>query len=237
MSNKEKIEPERKSVAARMLAPLLTLVIFLFGFQYFLAQQNKILETRSGELAEPVQNAAETLESTMPTPKGGTAPKDTVIMLISELKESRDPTVAFPFVWWPSAFERLSEKARQDLQVHSAAALYRYYLDAYTLPSAEFLHRLSSDLDKVPPSNRSKLAYFLSKQMKERAKAPPFEDFVDALIEIKSEKVEQNNAEVRVAITKNRKTSQLSVNLVKISDKWMLQCLQLVKDPLGICKF
>jgi len=229
-----RIEPEKKSLAARLLLPSLILVLAVFGLQLAIKMQ----ENKLSEIAARNQTAVEKPlreERKLPQLVGGESPREAVLQLISELKSSQDPTKVLNHIWWEATFQKLTPYQREGFDIRSPSELYFYYLDLFTNPGAAFLHRLELDAKKQPAESRDKTLAFIKTQRERSGKPKPFTDLSKKLIEIKGEKSDKSQAELELVFTEGGSTTRQKLRLVNVQERWYLDCIQIVPDPLSLC--
>lgn len=171
-----------------------------------------------------------------PTVAGSRNPTQTVLSLIQELKASEDPTVVLKYVAWDVAFEKLAPNQKSALGIDSAEGLRKYYLEFYTNPNLVFIRDIKKRLENFPPPKREELRKFILTQESVRVAPQRYTRIQDQYFEIVSEKVENASAEVELSISEKGEYSRLTLFLVPIKGHWLLECFQLIKDPLSLCK-
>ena len=171
-----------------------------------------------------------------PTVVGSRIPTQTVLSLIQELKTSEDPTVVLKYVAWDAAFEKLAPNQKSALGIDSPESLRKYYLEFYTNPNLVFIRDIKKRLENFPPQKREELRKFILTQ--EGVSVPPqrYTRVQDQYFEIVSEKVENATAEVELSISEKGEYFRLTLFLVPVEGRWLLECFQLIKDPLALCK-
>ena len=219
-----------------MLVPLLLLVGIVFGAQYTLVKKNEqetreAEKTKSNEGAQshPVTPAPDVLSFLAKTPR------ETASAAIDSLKQSQDPRSVLDYVWWPAAYQLLTNTQKTNFDIHSPESLYQYYAQALVSSSVDFYRQLSRDIEKFPEAQRAKTLKFLEDQRKSQGKSAPYTELNDKLLEISEVRSKDGNAELKLSITSKEGSSAQSLKLVEVDGKWAFACVPIVNDPLGLC--
>ncbi|MFN8391970.1 MAG: hypothetical protein U0136_16895 [Bdellovibrionota bacterium] len=221
------------SPTAQTLVAVLSITIITYAYKYrpITAIEyifDGLAPTPPEEIAEPTPPPAQKVY-------GEKTPKGTVLALISELKSSQDPTAALNYVWWDSAFAKLNDTQRKYLSVRSPQSLRRFYQEMFTSPNMFLFREAARHLSDLPPDRRQQLIDMLKSQEGVSVPPPPYNRILNQLFEIKKETISGDTAEVELSILENRVASSERIELIKVQDRWMLSCFEIVEDPLRLC--
>jgi hypothetical protein len=230
------VQKRSLSPIAQTLLACLCLFIATFAYKYQREHAVQLtIEQLPQELPAAIQPPAE--EATPePTHFGSSKPEQTVLEIISKLKSDQDPTVILDYVWWDAAFARLSDSQKKYLSVGSPGALRRYYQEFYTNPNMAIVREAAKRAENLPPEKRQQLYEFYRKQEKISLPAPRYTRVLHQLYEIKGESISGGSAEVELLVSEQAKSETKKINLIKVQDRWMLSCFQVIDDPLKLCK-
>ena len=166
---------------------------------------------------------------------GGKTPRDTVLALISELKANQDPTNVLNYVWWDAAFGKLNETQKKYIGVRSPQSLRRFYQEMFTNPNMFIIREAAKHLAELPPDRQQRLLEMMKPNEGAAVPAPPYTQILNELFEIKTETISGDSAEVELSVTQGGKNRVERIQLLKVLDRWMLTCFQIVEDPLHLC--
>ena len=186
----------------------------------------------------PTEETSETPPATAAAEKhfGSAVPRETVLEIISKLKETQDPVAVLDYVWWEAAYQRLDENQKRHFYVKSAPELRQRYLEHYTNPRMFLLRQAERDLSALPPAKRDAMTKFIAEQEKVQLPSPKYTQVLDQLFEIKAERVTGNDAEVDLIVSEKGAVKKQKIDLVKVQDRWLLKCMQIIEDPLRLCE-
>ncbi len=163
-------------------------------------------------------------------------PEQIVLELTKQLKLTGDERAVLEVVDWQEAYERTPLSSREGLNIKSADDLKAFYMESITKSPLLGLRRAGSALEKLPPDKRKTL----EKQMQRLGAAsnytPSSDRFVNTLFEHKKTIVDPEYATVQLYMTEQGNTKEIFVQLIKRGDTWMFPCVQIIEDPLKVCR-
>ncbi len=166
---------------------------------------------------------------------GEKSPKETVLRVIGVLKDTLNPTKILDYVWWESAYRKLTPIQKKYLFVSSADGLRRYYQAFFTNPNFLIVREAAKRIENLPQAERQKFIDFFKTQESANVPPPPYGRVLNQYFEIKAERNSGGSAEVDLLVTEAGRSTLQTIRLLKIQDRWMLECFQVMEDPLHLC--
>jgi len=150
--------------------------------------------------------------------------EETVLKMMSELKESKNPSVMLNYVYWPQAFANFPAEQRAKLQISNAEELKSHFKAIIEDPGTFMREQLVNHAQDLPEEHRAAAVESMKSMVDEMESHNEVmrKNMGLATYQARTLRMDEVSALIELRTTLGDSTDIDQVELVKIEDNWYL---------------
>lgn len=151
------------------------------------------------------------------------SPGDTVLEMISNIRQSGSMSAIARYVYWEEAFLKINDKQKQEMQVSTSEELKTFFVDFIENPDAMMVRKIENS-PHLSVSEREEKLEMLSQttKLKKQMDQAQVQLLKDTEFSIGGETINENRAVVKLKSVKDGEEKTQDVPMVLIDGKWLL---------------